>query len=112
LSAILKEEPEPLPRDIPRDIEKIITRCLRKDPGRRFQHVDDLNLALLELKEESDSGKLTAPAATEASVRGKRIWRMAALAVVLIAAGLGISGRPTQTGCPASCAQTGAFDQL
>jgi serine/threonine protein kinase len=29
LSAILKEEPEALPRDTPRDLEKIITRCLR-----------------------------------------------------------------------------------
>jgi len=90
LSAILKEEPDPLPPDIPRDLEKIITRCLRKDPGRRFQHAVDLKLALLELKEESDSGKLGVPAAAGASVRGTRIRWMAAFALVLVAAAIGI----------------------
>jgi serine/threonine protein kinase len=38
LSAILKEDPKPVSSvvpDVPRDLEKIITHCLRKDPGRR-----------------------------------------------------------------------------
>ncbi len=35
-----------------------ILRCLRKDPDKRFQHMDDVRVALEELKEESDSGKL------------------------------------------------------
>jgi len=59
LSAILKEDPIPVSAavpDAPRDLEKIIARCLRKDPARRFQHTDDLKIALSELKEESDSG--------------------------------------------------------
>ena len=30
-----------------------MTRCLRKDPGRRFQHMDDLKVSLEELREES-----------------------------------------------------------
>ncbi len=54
LSAILKEEPQPVSAvvaDAPRDLEKIITRCLRKDPARRFQDTDDLKIALAELKE-------------------------------------------------------------
>ena len=59
LSAILNKEPAPLSAEIPRDLEKIIIRCLRKDPDRRFQHMEDLNVALEELKEESDSGRLT-----------------------------------------------------
>jgi serine/threonine protein kinase len=62
LSAILKEEPGALPPEIPRELERVIVRCLRKDPGRRYQHADDLKLALVELKEESDSGKLGLPA--------------------------------------------------
>jgi serine/threonine protein kinase len=40
LSAILKEDPKPvsgITPDVPRDLEKIISRCLRKDPHRRFQ---------------------------------------------------------------------------
>src|SRR5215469_1754488 len=59
LSAILREEPKPAGEAIPRDLEKIIARCLRKDVARRFQHIDDVKIALEELKEESESGKLT-----------------------------------------------------
>ena len=54
-------QPDPKPageisRSIPRDLERIISRCLRKEPGRRFQHMGDLKVALEELKEELDSG--------------------------------------------------------
>ena len=35
-----------------------ITRCLRKDPERRFQHMHDLKVQLQEFKEDSDSGRL------------------------------------------------------
>ncbi len=90
LSAILKEEPAPAPPDIPRDLDKIIVRCLRKDPARRFQHADDLKVALLELKEESDSGKLAAPRAAAAPSRSARIWWVPALVVLLLVVGLGI----------------------
>ena len=40
LAAILNQEPKPISQlvpGIPRDLEKIINRCLRKDPERRFQ---------------------------------------------------------------------------
>src|SRR5580765_4188598 len=60
LSAILKEDPNPVSSivpDVPRDLEKIISRCLRKDAERRFQTMADLRVALEELKEESESGK-------------------------------------------------------
>jgi len=62
LSAILRDDPKPLSQSgaqTPRDLEKIIARCLRKDPARRFQHMDDIKIALDELKEESDSGRIT-----------------------------------------------------
>jgi len=61
LSAILKDEPKPvsaLSVGAPRDLEKVINRCLRKDPVRRFQHMADLKVALEELKQESESGTL------------------------------------------------------
>jgi len=60
LSAILHKEP-PLAEvapDLPPELEKIIWRCLRKDPDRRAQHVDDIKLALEELKDDSASAKL------------------------------------------------------
>jgi eukaryotic-like serine/threonine-protein kinase len=58
LSAILHQEPKQLgaPGEMPPGLEKIVTRCLRKNPARRFQSTDDLKIALEELKEESESG--------------------------------------------------------
>jgi serine/threonine protein kinase len=90
LSAILKEEPKPLTAvlpDAPRDLEKIITRCLRKDPDRRFQHMGDVKVALQELKEESESGKLTSvvQAGAPAGRKSRWVWTLAGTAVLLIA---------------------------
>src|SRR5260370_42502609 len=62
VAAILRDDPKPLSQSgaqTPRDLEKITVRCLRKDPARRFQHMDDIKIALEELKEESDSGHIT-----------------------------------------------------
>ncbi len=88
LASILQLEPKPLAEldsRIPRELERIVGRCLRKDPDRRFQHMADLKVALEELKEESDSGKLT-PAQPTAKTRS---WNWLALglsgALVLLA---------------------------
>jgi len=65
LSAILHQEPKPVStimQAIPADLEKLINRCLRKDTERRYQHMDDVKIALLELKEDSASEKLAAGA--------------------------------------------------
>ena len=59
LSAILREEPKPASQvveGLPRELERVIGRCLRKNPERRFQAMPDLKVALEELKEESDWG--------------------------------------------------------
>ena len=63
LSAILHKEPQAaseISPGVPMELEKIIARCLRKDPERRAQGIADIKLALEELKEESESGKLSA----------------------------------------------------
>jgi serine/threonine protein kinase len=60
LSAILHQEPKPvsgITPTIPADLEKLINRCLRKDPAKRWQTMADLKVALDELKEDSDSGR-------------------------------------------------------
>lgn len=89
LAAVINKEPEPLAAETPHDLEKIITRCLRKDPARRFQHMEDLKVALEELKEESDSGKL-APAASGPPARTgfKPAWVLLAF----VAAGVALAG--------------------
>ena len=61
LAAVLNQEPKPaseISRTLPRDLEKVITRCLRKEPSRRFQDMADLKVTLEELQEESDSRSL------------------------------------------------------
>jgi eukaryotic-like serine/threonine-protein kinase len=66
LAAVLNEEPKPASaviETVPGELERIIGRCLRKDPQRRWQTMSDLKVALQDLKEDSESGKLQAPAA-------------------------------------------------
>jgi len=60
ISAILQKEPPPpggLAPNLPPELEKIILRCLRKDRDRRTQHIDDVKLALEELRDDSTPGK-------------------------------------------------------
>jgi len=74
LSAILRDEPKPLREtapQVPREVERIVGLCLRKDLRRRFQHMDDLKIALDALREESDSGRL----ATDGITTGKQARR-------------------------------------
>jgi serine/threonine protein kinase len=64
LSSILKEDPKrigTIVNDVPPELERVISRCLRKDPERRWQGMRDIKVALEELKEESDSGVLMVP---------------------------------------------------
>jgi Tol biopolymer transport system component/predicted Ser/Thr protein kinase len=66
LAAVLGEEPAAVSAvnaDIPVDVERLVARCLRKDPQRRWQTMSDLKVALQDMKEESESGTLRAPAA-------------------------------------------------
>ena len=90
LTAIGRDEPKPVSEiveDIPRDLEKIIYRCLRKDPEYRFQHMDDLKVALRELKEESDSGKLRPAAPVTARITRRRRLAWVSITALLIATG-------------------------
>ncbi len=87
LAAIIHREPEPLSPTIPHDLEKVITRCLRKDSSRRFQHMDDVKIALQELKEESDSGTLSgAPQPVRTRLR-TIVWAGALVVVAALAVG-------------------------
>jgi Tol biopolymer transport system component/tRNA A-37 threonylcarbamoyl transferase component Bud32 len=94
LTSVLRDEP-PSPRtlapDLPAEIERVILRCLRKDPARRFQHMEDLKVALEELREDSSTGTLTATKLVARPGPGTPVWRwiaagIAAVAVVAAAA--------------------------
>src|SRR5262249_2596797 len=75
--------------DVPRDLEKVIFRCLGKDPGRRFEHMDDLTVALLDLKDESEPGKVSGVCEGGGRARSKSllVWVAGIIGLVLSAAG-------------------------
>jgi eukaryotic-like serine/threonine-protein kinase len=97
LSAIIERDPPPLSADIPHDLERIVTRCLRKDPARRFQSMADLKVELEELKEAAESGRLKVVAAVAKSVSPVRLAIIALAVIVLIAAGWYWLGRGRST---------------
>jgi serine/threonine protein kinase len=58
LSAVLHKEPQPASQtvaDLPPELERIIARCMKKDPARRWQSMADVKVALDELREETES---------------------------------------------------------
>jgi serine/threonine-protein kinase len=64
LAAILHDEPRPLREinaAIPASVEQHVTRCLRKNPGQRFQTMLEIRQAL----EETASSAVASPAATK-----------------------------------------------
>jgi eukaryotic-like serine/threonine-protein kinase len=91
ISAILRDEPRPLSDvrpEIPAELERVIKRCLRKDPARRFQTMADLKVALEELKEEFDSGTLAGgPRATAQPARSNMRTLVLVLGSVVLVAG-------------------------
>jgi Tol biopolymer transport system component/tRNA A-37 threonylcarbamoyl transferase component Bud32 len=87
LAALLKEQPRS-PSEIvpglPKELERIILHCLRKEPGRRFQHMADVRVELQELKEESDS-QASAPAGAATAKRlSRRRWMAWAAGGILL----------------------------
>ena len=88
LTAILREEPTAageIVDGLPGEVERIIARCLRKNPSRRFQTMPDLKAALEDVKEESDSGSLGTATAPRQPRRRGLAW--AALAPAVLVAG-------------------------
>ena len=87
LAAVLNEEPKPassVSELVPAELERILARCLRKDPQRRWQTISDLKVALQDLKEDSESGRLQAAVPTRREK--KRTALFAAAAAVLLLA--------------------------
>jgi Tol biopolymer transport system component len=89
LTAVLREEPKSIStmtEGQPRELERVITRCLRKDPDRRWQSMADVTVALRELKEESDSGAI--PAGAVPVRHRRRVWGAAMALTFVVAAGV------------------------
>jgi hypothetical protein len=81
MNAILKEDPPPIASGtaIPPVVDRILRRCLEKEPGERFRSAYDVSLAL---EAASTSGSQAAPA-----IDARRSsWRPVAVAVALLGA--------------------------
>ncbi|MBI5084251.1 MAG: protein kinase [Acidobacteria bacterium] len=82
--AILHDEPEPLTAlraGLPVELDRVVGRCLAKDPGERYQHADDL---LVDLRRLSRPSVTTAAGKAARKKRQSWGWVVAgALAVAL-----------------------------
>ena len=88
LQAVVSDEPKPpstVVAGLPVELEKLILRCLRKDPDRRFQHISDVKVLLEDLREESSTRGTSAPARS-----GRRLATAATIAMALV---IGVAGR-------------------
>ncbi len=91
LTQILRDDPKPpssVSGKVPSELERVILRCLRKDPNRRYQHISEVRIALEDLRTESASGtsiSLTAPTSRLARSWSRRnVLAFAALAAVIL----------------------------
>jgi len=92
MSAIIRDEAEPLPPAIPAPVRWTIERCLSKDPDQRYDSTRDL---YRELRQTRDglSEALGLPAVTVAAAPRARLrWPWAAAVVTAIAAGALLGG--------------------
>jgi Tol biopolymer transport system component/predicted Ser/Thr protein kinase len=90
LASILQGDPRPateIHAGVPRELEKIIQRCMRKDPAWRYQSAADLKISLSDLQREIENGVPEAALPAAPQHRG-RLWAVAlALGLVLGASG-------------------------
>lgn len=91
LASVLHKDPAPLTLSadgVPREVSRIIARCLRKDPQRRWQSMADVKVALEDVLQELDSGNVEVPAETGgAQSRGFPIFFWLVLVVLSLTVG-------------------------
>jgi Tol biopolymer transport system component/tRNA A-37 threonylcarbamoyl transferase component Bud32 len=87
ITSILRDEPKPISGDVtavPRELERVVARCLRKDPERRFQTATDVRNALDELRDEhaAHPGSIPVTASVPVippkprAIRGFTLWAL------------------------------------
>jgi Tol biopolymer transport system component/predicted Ser/Thr protein kinase len=93
LSAIVRDEPKPAAEivpGIPRALDRVLARCLQKDPNRRYQHAGDLKIDLQQASEDLVSGDSAIRDETPRKRNvGRRWWFAAAAACLAMAFAVG-----------------------
>ena len=72
MSGILKEDPPPIEGEVSPALERIIRRCLEKEPSRRFQSAADLAFALQSVSGISAGAQAAAPTTPEVTPKPTR----------------------------------------
>jgi eukaryotic-like serine/threonine-protein kinase len=97
LSSVLHMEPQPASQsvpDVPPELDRIIARCLKKDPARRWQSMADVKVALDELREEMESStsgaRRTLAKGAGVPLLGKRWLVLGAISLLLIGLASGL----------------------
>ena len=107
MTAILNEEPPPLPSLTTPGLQRVLDRGLEKNPEQRFQSASDLGFALEALADHGmrAPGVHVGPAGTKAHK-----WRIITIAAVLVVAGLAVATYLMARPMPAP--QVGNYVQL
>ncbi|MFI5181323.1 MAG: protein kinase [Thermoanaerobaculia bacterium] len=107
LTAIIREEPEPVTKldpKLPAPLGWLVQRCLSKEPGERYASTIDVAKELQNLRthlSEAVSAADVAPGETPRLRRRVPFWATAALAVLAVALGVFMGIRFVRSGSPA-----------
>jgi eukaryotic-like serine/threonine-protein kinase len=93
LASVIHTDPGPIKasrEQVPREIERIVERCLRKDPRRRWQNMADVKIAIEDVSQEVDFSKAAAQEQSSGARSGHRSWAFFVwLALAVLALGTG-----------------------
>jgi eukaryotic-like serine/threonine-protein kinase len=115
ISSIIKDSP-PAPVKVnpavPRELDRIIRRCLAKDPTRRYQSAADLRNDLEELRQQVESGEALDVAPLSARRRPRWMFATIAAGSVIVIAGSAILWRLRQPASVQPALVGAVFSQL
>lgn len=84
----------------PTELQRIVRKCLAKDPGERYQSMKEAAIDLRDLRRQLDSGAVASPSTAAPSSRSNRLVLGLAGAAVIVAVAIAIwtslSSRPPQ----------------
>ncbi|HEV3329903.1 MAG TPA: protein kinase [Bryobacteraceae bacterium] len=89
MTAIIREEAEPLPEGVPLPLRWVVERLLAKDPAERYDSTRDLYRELKQIRERlsQSTGGVEAAPAPDAGGKRRRLLLLSAGALVCVAAG-------------------------
>ncbi len=103
LASLLRDQPKApseIVAEVPRDLDKLILRCLRKEPAKRFQHIADVKVELEEIRQEPGAPPVAGGLAPPSRRKRALLWTTALAGVLAVAAGLRLGRRSPDAPIP------------